>query len=143
MSQWVSLGWVTCCAQVGSGLRQRSSLFLSGLESRTAESQHPNRCVCAGCCGVRVCGARVCARVRERRYGTARRPAASIPRGGVPLPYRIRGVPRWCDRFCQYGIKVCFWGSGTLTIVIYVETYPQKRSFRLDDYHAPLGGRCY
>ena len=42
---------------------------------------------------------------------------------------------RWCDRFVLYGIKVSFWGSGTLKIVIYVENYPQKRSFRLDVYH--------
>ena len=26
----------------------------------------------------------------------------------------------------QYGIKVSFWGSGTLKIVIYVENHPQK-----------------
>ena len=54
------------------------------------------------------------------------------------MPY-LRGLPRWCDRFSQYGIKVSFWGSGTLKIVIYVENYPQKRCFRLDDYH-PLWG---
>ena len=34
-----------------------------------------------------------------------------------------------------YGIKVSFWGSGTLKIAIPVENYPQKRFFRLDDYH--------
>ena len=34
----------------------------------------------------------------------------------------VKGVPRWCDRFGQYGIKVSFWGS-TLKIVIYVENY--------------------
>ena len=44
-----------------------------------------------------------------------------------------------CDRFGQYGIKVCFGGSGTLKIVIYVGDYPQKRSFQLSDYH-PLSG---
>ena len=32
-----------------------------------------------------------------------------------------------------------FWGSGTLKIVIYVKNYPQKRCFRLADYH-PLWG---
>ena len=37
---------------------------------------------------------------------------------------QIRGVPRWRDRFVEYGIKVSFWGSGTLKIVIYVENYP-------------------
>ena len=47
----------------------------------------------------------------------------------------VKGVPRWCDRFGQYGIKVSFWASGTLKIVIYVENYPQKRCFRLADYH--------
>ena len=44
-------------------------------------------------------------------------------------------MPRWCDRFDQYGIKVRFWATGTLKIVIYVENYPQKRSFRLAVYH--------
>ena len=39
-----------------------------------------------------------------------------------------------------YGIKVSFWGSGTLKIVIPVENYPQKRSFRLADHHPPVGG---
>ena len=48
-------------------------------------------------------------------------------------------MPRWCDRFGQHGIKVSFWASGTLKIVIYVENYPQKRCFRLADYH-PLWG---
>ena len=56
------------------------------------------------------------------------------------VPYfTIKGVPRWCDRFGQYGIKVSFWASVTLKIVIYVENYPQKRCFRLADYH-PLWG---
>ena len=44
-------------------------------------------------------------------------------------------MPRWCDRFDQYGIKVRFWATGTLKIVIYVENHPQKRSFWLADYH--------
>ena len=51
----------------------------------------------------------------------------------------VKGLPRWRDRFSQYGIKVSFWGSETLKIVIYVENYPQKRCFRLADYH-PLWG---
>ena len=39
-------------------------------------------------------------------------------------------LPRWCGRFGQYGIKVSFWGSGTLKIVILVENnHPQKRIF--------------
>ena len=33
----------------------------------------------------------------------------------------VRERPTWDDRFSQYGIKVSFWGSGTLKIVIYVE----------------------
>ena len=37
-------------------------------------------------------------------------------------------------------IKVSFWGSGTLKIVIYVENHPQKRSFRLAEYHPLLVG---
>ena len=32
--------------------------------------------------------------------------------------------------------------SGTLKIVIYVENYPQKRSFRLADYHTLWVGGC-
>ena len=54
------------------------------------------------------------------------------------LPRRevtVKGLPNLRDRFVQYGIKVSFWGSGTLKIVIYVENYPQKRSFWLADYH--------
>ena len=52
----------------------------------------------------------------------------------------IRGLPNLGDRFVQYGIKVSFWGAGTLKIVIYVENYPQKRRFRLADYHPLWGG---
>ena len=47
--------------------------------------------------------------------------------------------------FGQYGIKVSFGGSGTLKIVIYVETHPQNnvRIFWLDDI-TPLESRgCY
>ena len=53
----------------------------------------------------------------------------------------IRGVPRWRDRFPQYGIKVSYWGSGsgTLKIVIPVENHPQKPEYRLAYYH-PLCG---
>ena len=47
----------------------------------------------------------------------------------------IRGRPWWDDRFSLYGIKVSFWGSGTLKIVIYVENHPQKPKNRLDYYH--------
>jgi hypothetical protein len=38
----------------------------------------------------------------------------------------VKGVPRWDDRLGQYGIKVSFWGSGTLKIVILilVENHP-------------------
>ena len=48
---------------------------------------------------------------------------------------RIRGVPRWRDRFLQYGIKVSYWGSGTLKIVIPVENHSQKPENRLGYYH--------
>ena len=51
----------------------------------------------------------------------------------------LKGLPNLGDRFVQYGIKVSFWGSGTLKIVIYVENYPQKRGFWLAYYH-PLWG---
>ena len=37
--------------------------------------------------------------------------------------------------FPQYGIKVSYWGSGTLKIVIPVENHPQKTGNRLADYH--------
>ena len=47
----------------------------------------------------------------------------------------LKGLPNLGDRFVQYGIKVSFWGSGTLKTVIYVKNHPQKRSFRLADYH--------
>ena len=49
------------------------------------------------------------------------------------LPRRevtVKGLPNLRDRFVQYGIKVSFWGSRTLKIVIYVfENHPQKRRF--------------
>jgi hypothetical protein len=47
----------------------------------------------------------------------------------------LQGLPRWCDRFGQYGIKVRFWGSGILKTVILVENHPQARFFRLAYYH--------
>jgi hypothetical protein len=53
-----------------------------------------------------------------------------------------RGVARWDGRFGQYGITVSFWGSGTLKIVILVENHPQKRFFRLADYHPLKGWGC-
>jgi len=33
----------------------------------------------------------------------------------------VRGWPRWCDRFGQYGMKMSFWGSETLKIATIVE----------------------
>ena len=47
----------------------------------------------------------------------------------------VKGVPRWRYRFGHYGIKVSFWGSRTLKIVIYVENHHQRQSFRLAYYH--------
>ena len=41
----------------------------------------------------------------------------------------VKGLPSLRDRFVQYGIKVSFWGSGTLKIVIYVENYPPETEF--------------
>ena len=58
----------------------------------------------------------------------------------VATPLNIKGLPNLRDRFVQYGIRMSFWGSGTLKIVIYVENYPQKRCFRLADYHPSGGG---
>ena len=67
---------------------------------------------------------------------------ARVSRVSLPFLRGVRGVPRMrsLDRFSQYGIKVSFWGSKTLKIVIYVENYPQKRCFRLADYHPLWGG---
>ena len=48
-------------------------------------------------------------------------------------------MPRWRDRFVQYGIKVSFWGSGTLKIVIYVENYPRNDVFGWLIITHPLG----
>jgi len=42
------------------------------------------------------------------------------------------------NRFGQYGIKVSFWGSGTLKIVILVKNHPQ-RTFRFAYYHPSEG----
>ena len=60
----------------------------------------------------------------------------------VLIPYYVKGLRRWRDRFVHYGTKVSFWGSETLKIVIPVENYPPKRSFRFADYHPPLGWGC-
>ena len=44
---------------------------------------------------------------------------------------------------CIYCVKVRFCGSGTLKIVILVvENHPQKRSFKLADYHPSEGREC-
>ena len=43
----------------------------------------------------------------------------------------LRGWPRWRDRFPQYGIKVSYWGSGTLKIVIPVENHPHPNVWLL------------
>ena len=47
------------------------------------------------------------------------------------MVYHIRGWPRWRDRFPQYGIKVSYWGSGTLKIVIPVENHPHPNVWLL------------
>ena len=66
--------------------------------------------------------AHVCARARS--VGAPCVPCLVC--GQLAACAHIRGLPRWCDRFSQYGIKVSFWASGTLKIVIYVENYPQR-----------------
>ena len=66
--------------------------------------------------------------------------SAQDDRRDIQRLLKIKGLPRWDDRFGQYGIKVSFSGSGTLKIVILVENHPQKRIFRLDYYH-PSEGR--
>ena len=45
------------------------------------------------------------------------------------LDLPLKGVPRWCDRFGQYGIKVSFWASETLKIVISSKTSPRNDVF--------------
>ena len=50
----------------------------------------------------------------------------------VLIPYYVKGLRRWRDRFVHYGTKVSFWGSETLKIVIPVENYPPKRSLRVN-----------
>ena len=52
---------------------------------------------------------------------------------GIRKTYYLRAVKDFQYRI--YIIKVSFWGSGTLKIVIPVENYPQKRSFMLAFYH--------
>ena len=95
------------------------------------------RCVCVrrSLCGARAVR-RTCVRARAR---SARRVCPVLCAANWQPARTVRGLPRWCDRFSQYGIKVSFWASGTLKIVIYVENYPEKRCFRLADYH-PLWG---
>ena len=39
---------------------------------------------------------------------------------------RYAGGAQVTRQVSQYGIKVSFWGSGTLKIVIYVENHPRK-----------------
>ena len=65
------------------------------------------------------------------------RPRSSAILHANPLVHGVSTLDR--ARVCIYGVKVSFRGSGTLKIVIYVENHPQVRSFRLDDYHPPLG----
>ena len=45
---------------------------------------------------------------------------------GPPGRSRDTGGAQVTRQVSQYGIKVSFWGSGTLKIVIYVENHPQK-----------------
>ena len=60
-----------------------------------------------------------------------------------------RGASGVTGRACASGVtglvstlsRCALWGfNKTLKMVIYVENHPQKRSFRLADYHLPLGG---
>ena len=45
---------------------------------------------------------------------------------GSEASFLVKGLPNLRDRFVQYGIRMSFWGSGTLKIVIYVKNYPQR-----------------
>ena len=96
---------------------------------------------------------------RTTRWRAAHWSHISLARSsGVPKPYKsisaaiwvqivpslvIRGRPRWDDRFSQYGIKLSFWGSGTLKIVIYVEnTTPRNRTLSVGLLSPLCGGGC-
>ena len=57
---------------------------------------------------------------------------------GKAVKYTTSVQLKMSNRTC--GIKVSFWGSGTLRIVIPVKNHPQKRRFRLADYHPLSGG---
>ena len=48
------------------------------------------------------------------------------PSGLSACTYGRTGGCQVIKYVCIYGIKVSFWGSGTLKIAIYVENYPQK-----------------
>ena len=65
---------------------------------------------------------------------------------GHPRPARVvfifTGGAQVTRQVSQYGIKVSFWGSGTLKIVIYVENHPQKPKNWLAYYHPLCGGGC-
>ena len=50
---------------------------------------------------------------------------AALGRGAPTL----RGWLMWCGRFVIGGIKVSFWASGTLKIVIPIENYPTNGVF--------------
>ena len=55
---------------------------------------------------------------------------------------RYAGGAQVTRQVSQYGIKVSFWGSGTLKIVIPVENHPQKPKNMLADYHPLWDGGC-
>ena len=49
--------------------------------------------------------------------------------GPLVQPGTLKGLPNLRDRFVQYGIRMSFWGSGTLKIVIYLENYLRNDVF--------------
>ena len=61
-------------------------------------------------------------------------------RGDVSTLYACKGPAQVMSQVCVYGVKVNFYGSENLKIVIYVENCPRKRSFRLADYRPLLDG---
>ena len=115
---------VTLLCLVGTVTKRKISIFI------------PSRTMCITCLLSKafILTCCVCAVVPEKN--------ASHSAQCTPFSNAVKGLPNLRDRFVQYGIRMSFWGSGTLKIVIYVENYPQKPSFWLADYHPLWGGGC-
>jgi hypothetical protein len=61
----------------------------------------------------------------------------------MQMVFFYKGPAQPTRQVCQYGIRVSFWGSGTLRIVIYVENYPPRNDVFVWMIITPLcGGVC-